>query len=366
MKLFLISNMYPSEKDPDYGVFVRNIENSLVENGAIVSETSLIKGRPQNPMDKIIKYVKFYISIIYNFYFGSYDLIYVHFVSHSSPVLSLLNVFSFKKRMIVSNVHGSDVLTHNKGILKPFIRSLLKNSSLVIVPSSYFLKVVKMKFPFTDDTKIVVSPSGGIDSKVFFPLKRTANPVLHLGFVSRIEEDKGWRVLLESLIQLRNKKISFRCDFVGKGSQVEELKLEIKNKNLENQVHFLGLMNQEKLNEFYNSLDIFVFPTMRESESLGLVGLEAMACGTPVIGSEMAGIVTYVNEKENGFLFMPGSVNELVNCIIQFNELSEIEKNELRENALKTAQFYEKNSVSKNLYECFVGLNTEKNNLCKK
>lgn len=350
--------MYPSEKDPDYGVFIRNVQNSLTENGAEFSHDSLIKGRSLGFMGKLKKYLLFYSTIVKNYYFGNYDLIYIHFISHVAPVLWVLNLLSLKKRILVINVHGSDVLVHNKGILKIFIKSLINKADLVVVPSSYFEKVIKDLFPKIKPSKIYISPSGGIDSDIFYPKSiEKKNDILKLGFVSRIEEDKGWRILLNSLKIIKEKGISFQCEFIGKGSQVDELKTLIAEYDLSDQVQYVGLMNQKDLNKFYNSLDIFVFPTMRDSESLGLVGLEAMACGVPVIGSEIAGVATYLKDGENGFLFAPSNVEELVNCILKFNQLSESDKNNLREMALKTAGHYEKSKVSKELFDRFVELN---------
>lgn len=63
--------------------------------------------------------------------------------------------------------------------------------------------------------------------------------------------------------------------------------------------------NSKELALFYSAIDIFCFPTYRKSDSLGLVGLEAMACGCIVIISVMAGPTSYIKNQENGFFFKP-------------------------------------------------------------
>ena len=72
-------------------------------------------------------------------------------------------------------------------------------------------------------------------------------------------------------------------------------------------------MEQSKLNVLYNIADIFVLPSRQEP--LGLVGLEALATGTPVIGSRVGGIPEYIN-NDNGFLFDPNNPKELRDLLI--------------------------------------------------
>lgn len=59
-----------------------------------------------------------------------------------------------------------------------------------------------------------------------------------------------------------------------------------------------------------SKFDVFVFPTLFY-ESLGLVAIEAMACGLPVIASKRGGILDYLHDMQNGFLFEPEDVDEL-------------------------------------------------------
>ncbi len=106
-------------------------------------------------------------------------------------------------------------------------------------------------------------------------------------------------------------------------------------------VSYIGPVRQTELPAVYRSFDVFVFPTVRAAESLGLVGLEAMACGVPVIGSNTGGLTGYISHGENGFLFEPGNVKELADRIVMFCNLARSERQALSQQAIRTARSYD-------------------------
>ncbi|KPL16658.1 MAG: hypothetical protein AMJ92_12630 [candidate division Zixibacteria bacterium SM23_81] len=81
--------------------------------------------------------------------------------------------------------------------------------------------------------------------------------------------------------------------------------------SISHQVLMIEEVEHELLPQFYNLADIFVFPTVMKTEGFGIVALESMACGTPVIASRIGGIPEVVREDQTGFLFEPGNFQEL-------------------------------------------------------
>ena len=198
------------------------------------------------------------------------------------------------------------------------------------------------KFPFLNLKNIFVSPSGGIDSSVFYPTNYNCvkkSEILRVGFVSRIDKGKGWDVFLESLFILKSKGIIFSAVIAGNGAQVEIMKDEIKSLRLTDDVLYLGGLKQEELRIVYNDIDIFVFSS-KEVESLGLVGIEAMSCGIPIIACDSAGPKTYVNDNINSFLVKPGSSSEVAEALIKFKNMSLLEKDKIKREALNTAKLF--------------------------
>lgn len=141
-----------------------------------------------------------------------------------------------------------------------------------------------------------------------------------------------------------------KVSLVGEGAQVPELLRLITDLELGEVVSYMGALPQSSLPEFYSSLDAFVFPTVRAAESLGLVGLEALACGIPAICSDIGGIRSYMQDGVNGYLFAPGDSEMLAKRIVDFSRLSADELDAFRMAALATAQRYGREQVSSELH----------------
>ncbi len=254
------------------------------------------------------------------------------------------------KKPLILNAHGSDVFVNNKigELIQKIVTPIIIKADLIVVPSKYFLEVIEDKFNIKAE-KIFVSPSGGIDTKHFFPIstKKDQKPFT-IGYVSRIDPGKGWNILLEALKQLKEKKMNFRFLLVGDGSQRGLLIKEIQQSGLNDNIVYIGAKPHSELVEYFNQMDIFVFPTQLP-ESLGLVGLEAMACGVPVIGSIIGGLPSYIEDGINGKLVPSGNVKKLADTIESFINMDKAILQKYQNNAYKTAQRYDSKVVAKNL-----------------
>ena len=350
IKVLLISNMYPSLEHPSYGIFVRNFEDNITNYG-FHFDKAVIRGRGKGLIEKFGKYVSFFFSIRKQLNNESYDLIYIHYINHSLiPLLFLKN--KTKGRLIV-NAHGSDVFT--KGIIgsliQRIVRPVVRGADYVVVPSPYYRDVVVEKFKI-GVSKIIVYPSGGVNLELFRKKSQDRKKGLFtIGFVSRIDVGKGWDTLLKAVKILVDRDVKdISVLIVGTGAQEYELQLMIEELELKDIVQFAGGLAQSMLVEYYSKMDVFVFPTLLQ-ESLGLVGIEAMACGVPVIGSKIGGIEGYIKPGYNGTMFKPGDHNELADKIEAFVKMDHNQLLKFKQNAIYTASMYDSKKVARELSE---------------
>jgi len=354
-KILTISNLYPSLEHPTYGIFVKKFEEAIENENFVISDRAVISGRGRTVITKMIKYLRLYSSILIKVICNNYDLIYIHYISNSSPVLFF--VARFLKRPIVINFHGGDLLQISglERFTNWITTKVIKRAQLLVVPSMYFKDEVIDKYG-VNESLVHVYPSGGIDLRRFQPLNREeAKKELHvsgwwvIGFVARIERGKRWDVFLRGIYQFAGKypELKFKALIVGTGNQVEALLQLVKDLKIGNYVMFLGERDHRELPTIYNAMDVFAFIT--ENESLGLVGLEAMACGTPVIASLVGGINGYLLDGVNGIGMKSLDELELREKIEYYYHLEPEKLESIRVNAMRTAEEIEAGKVTKSL-----------------
>ncbi|MEZ2718730.1 glycosyltransferase family 4 protein [Niallia circulans] len=359
-KILLISNMYPDKKNPSFGVFVKRSEEILICEGFEVNKIVLFKERRK--IYKAIKYIKHYVHSVFSIIFNSNDIIYVHYASHNALPIIVAKLFK-RKKQLVTNVHGSDVVpeTTIQQFFQPLVKKMLRMSDKIIVPSKYFKQLVRKKYNL-DSGNIYISPSGGIDQKIFFKTNEIDKiPNLdknynYIGYVGRVDKGKGWNLFVDLIAKIKEKGIleqNIRFIIVGNGAEYSQMLEKIEGNNLKEEILLMDFLNQEQLRNIYNMIDLFIFPTTREGESLGLVGLEAMACGTPVVGSSMAGPKEYIEHGENGFLFEPGNLDDLFKQVEKYYNLTKDNKILMGENARNTSNLYSKEKVKEQLIRIF-------------
>lgn len=131
-------------------------------------------------------------------------------------------------------------------------------------------------------------------------------------FVGRTDPLKGIDELLSALSLIRNQ--NWKAYIVGTGEGLHSYKLRAKKLGMENRVLFLNNLAYADLDEYYKRASVLVFPS-RSPEAFGLVGIEAMSFGRPVVAFDTGGPREWLIDGETGFLVKRGDIRELADRI---------------------------------------------------
>lgn len=238
---------------------------------------------------------------------NKYDAIHAHWIIPQGIVQSFIN-----KPFVITG-HGGDVVSFNKGFIRKLKERCIERASAITVVSDY----LKEKINEISQDSVVDVISMGVDTEQFGPEFRCEN---YFGqgkqkvilFVGRLVEIKGVTYLIEAM-----KEVDALLVIAGEGPLKETLMKQAEENN--SNVMFVGSKTHEELKYIYASADIFVAPSIiterGEKEGFGLVYLEAMASGIPVIVSEETGFATNIRDGINGMVVRPKSIDMIVEKI---------------------------------------------------
>ncbi len=187
-----------------------------------------------------------------------------------------------------------------------------------------------------------------------------------IGFCGRIVEEKGIFVLLKAFYKVKKKlpcaKLIIGGDYenIAGGSIYPELMEFIKHNQISD-VEFIGRVKESKMSEFYSNLDVLVLPSINSLEAFGMVQIEAMMCGTPVVASNLPGVRTIVQNTGMGLIAKVKNEDSLAECILEI--LSNKNKYIKDENLVKS--LYGTKKTIEEYIKCFenvVGGLNESNN----
>lgn len=138
---------------------------------------------------------------------------------------------------------------------------------------------------------------------------------LDLLYVGRIEKSKGIFTLVKAVARIREKLPSISLTVLGNGSQRKALESMVKEKNLTTNIKIMGMQDDSVLLQYYGYARMLVFPSA--TETLGYVGLEAQACGTPVIAFGNTGTNRWCRDNDSGFVVHGRSARKLADKVLE-------------------------------------------------
>lgn len=178
------------------------------------------------------------------------------------------------------------------------------------------------------------------------PLERYRDGKLNILFVSRLEPRKGVDYLLPAFREVKQQIPNSRLLVVGAGTRLRKGYEEwVKHAGLEKDVVFVGFASEADLPRYFRTADVFCVPaTGRESQ--GIILIEAMACGIPIVTTNISGYATVVTHGEEGLLVPPRDIRSLSKALITLLN-DEPLRRRLGEKGLLRAHDYSWNEISK-------------------
>ena len=229
---------------------------------------------------------------------------------------------------LASNGSGGRFARHIAVVLARRVdRSIILRSDRMQTDSEYTLRSMIRKHGSAAAGKGIVA-SGWVETDRFQPVAnrrefryslgsawQTQDPVFFT--LRRLENRMGLETLIDACRQLQSAGLQFRTLIGGGGSLRPSLQQRIVEAGLQDRVMLLGRLPEEQLAAVYAGADCFVLPT-RSLECFGLIVLEAFACGTPVIASDVAAIPELAARQGRAWMFEPSNTEQLADRMRSF------------------------------------------------
>lgn len=240
------------------------------------------------------------------------DILHAHYASSYGLLGALSNFHPY-----IISVWGSDVYDFPKVsfLHKSILKYNLSKADKILSTSQVMAKETNK---YTNK-EIDITPFG-VNLDLF---KKTGTPDSEqfiVGNVKTLAPKYGIDILIKAfkVVVDNNPNIDPNLIIIGDGEQKDELAKLAQDLSLESKISFLGKIENNLLPQYYNSFSVFVTTSILNSESFGVVAVEAMACECPVVVSDADGFTEVVVDNETGFIVPKGDIEATANAIQKF------------------------------------------------
>lgn len=290
--------------------------------------------------------------------------LHAHFATH--PALAALIVHRLTGIPFSFTVHGTDLHRDQR-----MLAEKISAADFAVTVSDFNRRFIGERCGDHFDNKVEVIHCG-VDTEYFHPRTESRRPgPFRIVCVASFEEVKGHRYLVEACAQLRALGKEFECFLIGSGPLQKQVEEQIKAAHLEGHVHILGPRSRSDVRQMLWDADAAVLASVPTSsgqrEGIPVALMEAMACGLPVVSSNMSGIPELVESGVSGVLVPPGDARAIAqvlkrlisdkNCASELGTAARrkiLEEFDLRTNAAKLAASFEAHTTTPRHTECAV------------
>jgi len=363
-KIVILSTVYPG--DGGMGTtLISEILNFIKDKNLEIK--ILVPKYKRSFSDKIINFTEF-INPIFKIGMGAIcpqinkkikdsDIIYLHY-----PAFGIAeNLLFYKKRKnqkIIIRYH-MDLMSKNifkkifYKINKIFILpKILKKADKVIFSSFDYAKISDANKYYKKNKSKCLEIPFGVDKQVFFPEENRTKKkqLLFVGHLDKAHNFKGIENLIKAFSEI---KTDFNLIIMGKeGDYRNRYQKLVKDLNLLEKVKFLLNLKREDMRKVYNESYFTILPSIDKREAFGIVLIESLECGTPIIASNLNGVRSLVLNKKNGFLIY--NISNLEKELEEILKISDEKYSELEKYCINNINKYSWKTVSNKLINIFL------------
>jgi glycosyltransferase involved in cell wall biosynthesis len=278
------------------------------------------------------------------------DVVHHHYPFPTMEVglLRYLRIFNDKKFIITwhANIKNSRWSWIEK-FYNPIIKKLLVRADYIVVTSPKLFEASNILQEFKHKVKVI---SLSFDPKyhALEAKKAPSDRKFKLLFVGKLRKYKGVEYLISAIDDL-----NVELSIVGNGEELELLKEQVESLNIKEKVKFITNANDQELSIIYKNSDLFILPSINEAEAFGVVQLEAMANGLPVINTDLDSGVPLVSLNDySGITVEPKSSEGLKTAIVKIIENKELYE-QFSLNALERSRLFTRKKMSESYIDLY-------------
>ena len=275
--------------------------------------------------------------------------------SHYATGYGFLGTMSGFHPFVVST-WGMDVLgfPETSPLHQQLLRWSLSRADAVCATSHQLARATKR---YLSNSKTPVVTPFGIDLQTFRPVNEKNEQGLTIGIVKTLEPKYGVEYLIRAFAQVQNKFSNARLLIVGEGYLRDGLQKLASELQISEKTKFMGRVPHNNVSGWLGQIDIFVNPSVHESETFGVAVLEASAMEIPVVVSQIGGLPEVVQDGVTGFLVPPRDVIAIAQKIELLTSDEELRRRmgkAGREFVKKNYEWNENAKIMEQLYDSLV------------
>jgi rhamnosyl/mannosyltransferase len=279
------------------------------------------------------------------------DIIHHNYPFPTLELALLLNKNLLKSKKFILTWHAN-VKNSRWGFIENYYNKLMSELLIycdhIVVTSPALLNNSEILKNFHEKVKVIPLSCKKIFNQEVLPKKYPEDRKFKLLFVGKIRDYKGIHIAIESIVGL-----NVTLTIVGEKMIDRDLEEMVDSLSIKNNVSFINSVSDSELIELYKSHDLFLFPSVNEAEAFGIVQIEAMSLGMPIINTNLKSGVPYVSVNElTGLTVTPGSVIEFHNAISRIIN-DQILYEQFSINCIKRSKEFNIESMSKAYLELY-------------